>query len=483
LPYVVVRFHEAFIREQGVQYADDQERLLGPFWSKLAEAHPGIRLRPLYRAVEPQKLEAFLDAIKFKDKKVFFTLFQVVGPMRTRFDEVARYLQGSRERVATAYVERPALPPSVGTGNQPRFAEQFHLRGALDGIGASAAWGQPGGDGAGVDVVDLERGWFLGHRDLPPVIELPGWINDFESQEHGAGVLGILCAKDDTFGDSIGGVGVAPRARVHVQSCVEGCDANNLAIINNQSAIEAATLHLHGRLQSGQSCAAVLLLEADIYDPAHPDEDDPAHYVRVPLEASFANLLAIEAAVAANIVVVEAGGNGDGWNMFFNSDQWTAPDSGTMRMARNLPSGAPNPDFRDSGAILVSASGLNWGAGIYPLAWAPRGSRVDCFAAGQNVVTCWTDGSPADDLYRPGPNGWDPEGFGGTSSAAAIVAGAAIALQGIACANGNRLTPAQMRQALSRGDLNTPAAPASGIGAMPDLARLVPELLAGNLHV
>jgi serine protease len=62
-------------------------------------------------------------------------------------------------------------------------------------------------------------------------------------------------------------------------------------------------------------------------------------------------------------------------------------------------------------------------------------------------------------------------GFGGTSGASAIVAGAAVVTQGIARARGQNLTPAQMRTLLSDAAFNTLSAnpAADRIGVMPNL--------------
>jgi hypothetical protein len=71
------------------------------------------------------------------------------------------------------------------------------------------------------------------------------------------------------------------------------------------------------------------------------------------------------------------------------------------------------------------------------------------------------------------PAAGDP-GFGGTSGASAIIAGAAIVLQGIARARGTELTPSRMRDLLS-GPFNTSSP--DPIGVMPDLEQ------AGEPHL
>jgi hypothetical protein len=107
------------------------------------------------------------------------------------------------------------------------------------------------------------------------------------------------------------------------------------------------------------------------------------------------------------------------------------------------------------------------------------------------VTTCHsTAWGPPGDPYR--------DDFGGTSAAAAIVAGASIALQGLArvtprvTAGGyvpaHLLTQRQVRLALKDTRWSTPAmdaanptVPDPGIGRMPDLGALWPALVDGTL--
>jgi hypothetical protein len=135
----------------------------------------------------------------------------------------------------------------------------------------------------------------------------------------------------------------------------------------------------------------------------------------------------------------------------------------------------PNhPDFMDSGAILVSAA-----TSAVPhqrMAYSNYGSRIDCFAWGENVLTAGN---------FPGPSHLFADSytckFGGTSSAAAIVAGAATAIQNIAEENFNyRLSPKQMRQLLNSDELGTCSANGRAIdkiGVMPDLKKIIRHLM------
>src|SRR5262249_40750501 len=93
------------------------------------------------------------------------------------------------------------------------------------------------------------------------------------------------------------------------------------------------------------------------------------------------------------------------------------------------------------------------------------GSRVDCFAWAENVMT-YQATRPGEDLYS--------SDFGGTSAAAAIVAGAALLVEGaVETKTGHRLDPTQLRALLAdtAPNGNTPSnnPPVDQIGVMPNL--------------
>jgi hypothetical protein len=453
------------------------EDALGKVWIELKKEHRGIRVHPFFDADSRPRIDDFVKRVvehskgKYRDPG-FFAYGRIVGPRETDFAAIANKLLATGVAVE-AYVERPATPPAVNPIGQPLYDAQFHLKPApkgtmLGGIDAPAAWAENGGDGQQMNFVDVERGWLLDHDDLPaypapvPPVTVPlHGENDGEVREHGTAVLGILCAKDATGGPQ-GGVGIAPHAVGYVSSWFEGYDeTTGEQLTNYPRAIIDATTHLanlRGWAPGQPVLGDVIVIEAQIEDP-----DNALH--QIPLETNALNFHAIELATQAGLTVVEAGGNGDYGGWYFDSD-------------------AAGP-LADSLAILVSAA--DWQGGVIsPFGWAPRGSRINCFAWGFGIHTCWADYTGATDLYAPG-SGVDP--FGGTSAATAIVAGAAIALQGIARQTvGGALTPNQMRAALSARQWNTNPAQDSAtgqpyaIGCMPDLGQLVPQLKAGVLH-
>ena len=112
----------------------------------------------------------------------------------------------------------------------------------------------------------------------------------------------------------------------------------------------------------------------------------------------------------------------------------------TLSGRRILDRDPANPDFRDSGAIIVTAASST--APHTRLAYGPHGRRIDCYAWGQNINTLSSDSAGSTTAYTTG--------FGGTSGASPIITGAALAVQGRAQAQlGFRFSPRQMRALLS----------------------------------
>lgn len=144
-------------------------------------------------------------------------------------------------------------------------------------------------------------------------------------------------------------------------------------------------------------------------------------------------------------------------------------------------SGVFDRTLQDSGAIIV-------GAGQQPSSGVDRqreefssfGSRIDLQGWGSGVVT-----TGYGDLYlasdRPAdPDFWYTGGFNGTSSAAAIVAGAVANLQGIALAqSGVPLPPLQIRTLLVLTGSPQSGNIAEPIGPRPNLRQAVAQIPCG----
>ena len=83
-------------------------------------------------------------------------------------------------------------PPPVNPTDDPRSGNEGYLGAAPGGIDARYAWGFPGGDGAGANVVDMEQGWDLNHEDLAAAnISLISGTNSAYFY-HGTSVLGEM---------------------------------------------------------------------------------------------------------------------------------------------------------------------------------------------------------------------------------------------------------------------------------------------------
>ena len=403
-----------------------------PHWSALRREFEGMRVRPLFSSVAPERIDALVRAARERDPDYvpgdFHAWLEVSVPVSHEPHRMAARLVASPRAVA-AYELRPGPPPAVQPADDPRNPNQGYLDPAPDGIDARYAWGFPGGDGAGIGFVDVEQGWNLKHEDLAAagVTIISGTNQAYFF--HGTSVLGEVLMVDNARG----GVGIAPSCsgRVVSQHRVGGG-------YNTADAILDAVAHM--------SFGDVLLLEAQEYSPVNN-----TYYW--PVEIADATYEAIRLATALGIVVIEAGCNGS-----YDLDAYVDP-SGKKIFDR-----ASN-DFRDSGAIMVGA-----GSSAAPharLGFSNYGSRVDCYAWGEHIDTTSTDDAGTDNtLYTTG--------FNGTSGASPIVTGAAILVQSLAVAAlGYRFSPRELR-AILKAHGTASATPATDrIGVMPNLRAII----------
>ncbi len=317
---------------------------------------------------------------------------------------------------------------------EPHIEGQEFLGPAPEGIDVRYAWQFDGGRGEGLGFVDLELGWTLDHEDLvsdkrPVPQVLCGQIVDGE-REHGTSALGVVASTSERPGH----IGIAPNVEsLNVVSYWPDWDIADTILI--------AVKHLE--------FGDVLLLEAHVREVGHP-----------PVEV-FPNVFdAIRQATAKGITVVEPAGNGG-----IDLDEY-------RKEGRRTPSRTAESD---SMAILVAAATADaphapiqknmpdreWGTNF--------GSRVDCYAWGERVATCTSNSLASRKAYT--------DSFHGTSSAAAIVAGAALVIQGIAEHRlGRRFGPLEIRSLLSDPSLATPSMNGleiDRIGVMPDLRGIV----------
>ena len=353
----------------------------------------------------------------------------------TKLEEELHNLPG----VDLVYREKTVSDPFMPENDPFAGLEKF-LDPAPIGVDAKSAWAQPSGHGNGMRFIDLEQGWSP-NEDVPLVAPLFNHNHDGKFGfvgDHGAAVLGIIAGIDN----DVGVIGMATELEsVRVVSHWNKHDIHNQNITGALTAAALADPPPH-----------VILIEAQLGEPELPVETDPFIFD------------AIRLAVASGITVIEAAGNGNQ-----DLDAWANGDS-KHRLNR-----LDDDDFLDSGAIVVGA-----GTAKSPhnrSTWNPEqgsnfGSRVDCYAWGDSIVTAGYGDLQAD---ASGKKRYTNT-FGGTSGASAIIAGCALLVQGMHVqANGSPLSPEDMRKRLSCPGTGTAQdnAVAGNIGVMPDLQKIV----------
>ena len=371
---------------------------------------------------------------------------------------VLKVLRSWRDEVRLAYEDREPVLATGGPSAALCNVGSGHLAAAPEGVHASAAWALQGGQGEGQVCVDVEKAWATHHRLAHParVQQLCGGIVS-SGCAHGTMVLGILCGSRNLGGCE----GIAPEiAEIQLASHAPGTfgnlvvrpdRANTPQVENVYDAVAHAIDHLTAvQPVVAGSIRGVLLIEYQTPDKGLPIEI-------LPLMKGL-----LRSARNVNVCVVEAAGNGAR-----NLDQEPDIVGGTTFPLRRAHGGG------DSGAIVVGSSSAafppNPVTGVHEHARFPTsnfGGRVDCYAWGEQIRAPTL-------IAGPPPTPTECEDFGETSGAAAIIAGVALQILGIAAADGVRLDVQAVRKILSDPALGTPAPPGSGIGSMPDLKKIL----------
>jgi Subtilase family len=442
---IITKFHENLnLPDQDVKDIN-QFFLENPVipWQRMLNLFPGIRISKLFTSVNPGKITELVTKAKKADPRYvpvnFFTYCGIDCPVDVNKDELLQILLNERS-VELAYIQNGLTdPPSAHTSYSLHF-RQGYLNAAPEGINAKYAWGFDGGNGDGeVKFIDIEQGWISGHEAININTLFCTGINNYHFEDHGAAVLGVIMMREKEKRPT----GITPCANGYIIS-----QWRPGGLFNNADAIMAAV----SQLEFGD----ILLLESQVYD-------SPASNNAWPVEIHEATFQAIRLATACGITVIEAGANG-------NRHTLTGNDLDLLTINQKKILNPMSIDFRDSGAIIVAAATSAWPH--QRMNYSNYGKRVNCYAWGENVATagCY-----------PGSSGFAvntyTQRFSGTSSAAAIIAGAAISLQSIAEANlGFRLNPSMLRTLMSNDDFNTCSVngrAADKIGVMPDLKQII----------
>lgn len=447
LSRIILRFHI------GINFQYTRNRDINVFfsqtppipWSSLLSLLPGTRISNLFHSVEQEKIIAFQARGEALDREYhapcLLSYYAVDCPCEVAETKKIISLLRKWDSVDQVYIETgPLMPPAVHVAATHSNMAQGHLQASPSGINAASAWAMEGGNGKGqVKFVDIEQGWILDHESYHIKTIATTGMNHPEFRDHGAGVLGVLLM----HGRKTALQGIVPAALGYPISQWRADGSFNTA-----DAIMAAIAEL--------DFGDIILLEAQVPDSPQSDKVWPP-------EIQEAVFDAIRLATALGITVIEPAGNGKRWFGRGNDLDKYADDHGKKIFDPS------SPDFKDSGAVMVA--GATSHVPHEKIGYSNYGRRIDCFAWGENVLTAGSfpgSSRKSRDLYTGK--------FGGTSSAAAIIAGVAIAIQSMVEANhGFRFSPGEMRTILRNDMLGT--ASANGrivdkIGAIPDLKKI-----------
>jgi hypothetical protein len=438
VPQVIIKL--ATEAAANLRYADGAEDDLRPeqrlAWDGVAAALgvPAMRLSPALANMDVARVrDQLVSNASFNHSPSANLLSYFAVPVAPGEALAVAAALRSLPFVESAHVSRATSLPAVAFADEPFIAGQGYLAAQPVGIGAIDVFALPFADGAVTRFVDVEYSWQLNHEDLqddtvPPISVLPtGLVSiDPDFVDHGTAVLGIVLGRDNT----VGVIGIAPKVHGMVAPVLSSGGTVALATV-------LAALLTSDEVPPG----SIVLIEQQI-------EGD------LPVELDVLVRHAILELTRKGVIVIEAAGNGGA-----DLDTLTDPFFGDVLNPQSS-------SFFDSGAIFVAA-----GTSAMPharLAFSNHGKRIDCFAWGENILTCAATVQPAFGLpYQPD--------FAGTSGASAIVAGASIVLQNIRrSVLGDNLLPSAMRALLGSPTFNTlPSDPDIGrIGVMPDLVQL-----------
>jgi len=416
-------------------------------WRDLIGLYPFIQIGKLFTSVSTDSIIELVNKARVLDATYnppdLFSYYVFSFPSSIRPNELLLKLSAFPE-VELAYLQSAAID-AHGVNDKPDpFFFREYLGPAPIGINAKYAWGIKGGKGSsGVKFIDIEQGWILDSNIInAKVLPLTG-INNPDFNDHGAAVLSVIMRK----GAGKKGAGITPDVNGYIISQWRpGGEPNDT------DAILAAITYLN--------FGDILLIETQSFYSSRNHKVWPA-------EIHDATFQAIRLATALGITVIEAAGNGDMYSLSGN-------DLDFFLLNKKRVFNPTSRFFKDSGAIIVAAASMD--VPHKRISYSNYGKRINCYAWGEGVVIAGNYSASS----RSAINTYEKD-FTGTSSASAIVAGVAIAVQSISETKYNiRLSPSQMRHILSSDQYGT--ASANGrtrdkIGVMPDLKKIIDHCL------
>lgn len=421
-----------------IEFINDSFFLKG--WKKILKKYPNIVLHPLFTSISVDEINQLIDKAIFLDPtykpEKLLNYFYIVYKDTPAAIGFLNDLENSGIFDSIEFKQEISLPAIVDPSTELYFSDQGYLNPATPlnpgdpiGIDANAAWnvtnyiGEYIGDGTGVNFIDIEYGWIFDHQDLELIeTNTLKYSTNRTFKNHGTSVLSIVASKNN----GLGCIGIAPNCNV----ATIGIDIVPGLGDDYPTSILQAT-HLFG-------IGDILLLELQNGFPSG-----------AAIESVRAVRALINTATSNKIVVIEAAGN-----QRINYDD-VNPIYPTLKLS--------DPAFFDTGAIIVGSIDTttftrNNNQSCY-------GDRVNCFAWNNNVTAA------------TGPTTTDyTNGFAGTSAASAIIAGAAVVVQGIYKSKfGQVLDAYQMRRIFTNPAFVTPSKdPAvDKIGVMPDLNKII----------
>ena len=353
--------------------------------------------------------------------------------------------------IEAALAEPQIAPAAIAAQATPDFEPNQRYRDpGPDGVDADYAATILGGTGVATGLTDVEYSWNTGHEDLTDTVgsEIANGtpLDPFDGAIscptcHGTAVLGIIAADDNGFGVT----GIVPDATIQLINTFTAESGQELAAAIDLAAANSAAGDV---ILIEQQLCPVTIVAGSCLPGWLPVEWFPSYYD------------AIVAAVNKDLHVVQAAGNG----------------------ARGIDAELV---FPDSGSIIVGAGNAPGCGMFFPaapangrLSFSNYGERVDLQSHGACVWTTGSEGggtNPDDSRSYTG-------GFTGTSSAAAIVAGAVTSVASVAESNGTPLLPDELRALLrATGTPQDTSLDGLPIGPQPDLRAAIDTVLAGPI--